>query len=697
MLNQNNTIHSNKRGFTFLRGFNSLNTILKLVTSFGGIILIQIVMVFLAYTQMKAINNNISRIYSENLLPIQYLDETKSQLYKLRGDIFKYVSIPAERSQVKKDIRQDMTLIDYNWDKYKNALPKNTEALAQFDSAWIEYRQEMNTVQELVETDKLEAALNNLQGNGKAATARKNIEDIIEQLTVLNQTEATQLNQLSNTTFTQAIATMLIALVVAIALSFLSAALITNSFNRPLKFMAITMQNMAVGNIYNDKNQSEKDNFARREDEIGAACKGLVNMQAYISEMVEAANHIAHGDLTLDLTLKSEADQLGMAFQKMLQGLRQQINSLAKNAEKLSAASQQLAASATQSGQATAQITTTLQQIALGTSKQAENITTTATSVEQMSNAIDGVAQGASEQAKAVTKASSHTAQLNMAIQQVSNNVQKVMTNSAQAAKSANEGAAIVQETLEGMENIKTKVGFSAEKVREMGDHSNQIGLIVETIEDIASQTNMLALNAAIEAARAGDYGKGFAVVADEVRKLAERSSEATKDISNLVKDILTTVSEAIATMQDSTQEVEKGVTRANMTGQSYTAILELIEDVHKQAESAGQASEIMMKSAEELISDMDMVSAVVEENTAATEEMAAGSNEVTLIIENIASISEENTAAIEGISATAEEMNAQVEEVTTSAYLLAEMADSLNQIVTEFKLPERALYQDLA
>jgi methyl-accepting chemotaxis protein len=666
------------------------------VTSFGGIILIQIVMVFLAYTQMRAINNNISRIYSENLLPIQYLDETKSQLYKLRGDIFKYVSIPAERSQVEKDIRQDITLIDYNWDKYKNALPKNTEALAQFDSAWIEYRQEMNTVEELVKNEKLEAALNNLQGNGKAAKARKNIEDIIEQLTVLNQTEATQLNQLSNTTFTQAIFTMLIALVIAIALSFLSAALISNSFNRPLKFMAITMQNMAVGNICNDKNQSEKDNFARREDEIGAACKGLVNMETYISEMVEVANHIAHGDLTLDLTLKSEADQLGMAFQKMLQGLRQQINSLAKNAEKLSAASQQLAASATQSGQATGQITTTLQQIALGTSKQAENITTTAVSVEQMSNAIDGVAQGASEQAKAVTKASAHTAQLNMAIQQVSNNVQKVMTNSAQAAKSANEGAAIVQETLEGMESIKTKVGFSAEKVREMGNHSNQIGLIVETIEDIASQTNMLALNAAIEAARAGDYGKGFAVVADEVRKLAERSSEATKDISNLVKDILTTVSEAIATMQDSTQEVEKGVTRANMTGQSYTAILELIEDVHKQAESAGQASEIMMQSAKELISDMDMVSAVVEENTAATEEMAAGSNEVTLIIENIASISEENTAAIEGISATAEEMNAQVEEVTTSAYLLAEMADSLHQIVTEFKLPERALYQSL-
>jgi len=485
-----------------------------------------------------------------------------------------------------------------------------------------------------------------------------------------------RLNQeLATSTWLIVIAALVLVLAVAGGGFFLA-----RSIANPIVTMSKTAMKLAEGNINQQIN-------VRSRNEIGQMADAFRQIIAYMQDMALAANRLADGDLTQDVAPRSEQDTLSNAFSQMISNLRQQVGNVAASANSLEQASTQLTEAANQSGEATNQIAATIQQVATGTSQQTSGIIKTSAAVEQMSRAIEGVAKGAQEQAKAISKASQVATRISTAIEQVTNNAQTVTQDSAEAARHSRDGAQIVKETIVGMEAIRTKVSLSATKVEEMGTHSEEIGAIVETIEDIASQTNLLALNAAIEAARAGEQGKGFAVVADEVRKLAERSSLATKEIAALIKGIQKTVSEAVTAMHASAQEVELGVTRAHSAGEVLDHILGAAESVYKQAEEAGNTAAKVGAAAAELVEAVDSVSAVIEENTAATEEMAANSSELTQAIENIASVSEENSSAVEEASASTDEVSAQVEEVSASAVSLMEMAQKLQKVVARFKL----------
>jgi methyl-accepting chemotaxis protein len=306
---------------------------------------------------------------------------------------------------------------------------------------------------------------------------------------------ATTLYGEAQATRTQVIWSTLIALVVGLLISGLVGFLLARSIARAAWQMAGVADGISRGEL-------DHTITVKSQDEMGEMAVSFSRMVDYLQNMANVAAKIAGGDLTQQVKPQSEQDVLGNTLAQMIANLRQLVGQVTESAHGLGVASSQLAAAADQAGQATNQIATTIQQVAQGTAQQTDGVTKAATSIEQLTRTIDCVAKGAQEQATEVVNSADITLQMNVAIQQVVANAQVGAKGAVEAAETARHGATIVEAAVKGMEAIKAKVGLSAQKVREMGQHSNQIGAIIETIDDIASQTNLLALNAAIEAAR---------------------------------------------------------------------------------------------------------------------------------------------------------------------------------------------------
>ncbi len=548
-------------------------------------------------------------------------------------------------------------------------------------------------------------------------------------------------------------ANALIRLMIGIGLTLSIAALVLLWFlagriAQPIMMMATWAQRLSEGDTALKSDDLKRlAQISARQDELGLTGLAFSRLINYFAEISQAAERIKTGDLSVQVTPRAETDLLGNTFKQMILNLRHLVGQVRETADSVDAAAEQLTVATDQAGQATSQISATMQQVAQGIQQQTQAVTRTATSVRQVTQAVEGVAQGAQEQAQAVAQtgqgmhdlaqavrtiahgaqeqaqlvagAQTATTGLDTAVTQITRQTQAVAQVIQTHLHTARAGQQTAQEAVSGMDQLGQATDQLAQTIQDLGQRSGQIGTIIETIDDIASQTNLLALNAAIEAARAGEQGKGFAVVADEVRQLAERASQATKEIREMIRAVQSGAEQAVSAMNQAGHDVQQSISRTQAAGSAFETIaggigqvagqvdqtLSAVAAIEQAAQQLRQAiatvNEVtlrnqtlagqMQTTAQQMMASVEQVSAVVEENTASTEEMAASAGEVNEAIDHIASVSEENSAAVEEVSASTEEMSAQVQEVTASARALQEMAQSLNEIIGQFRLSAKA------
>ncbi len=310
-----------------------------------------------------------------------------------------------------------------------------------------------------------------------------------------------------------------------------------------------------------------------------------------LAKMSDISRDIAKGEGDLTKRVPAEGSDeiahMGQYFNEFIEKLQLMIKKVAHVTDKVASASVELSATA-----------------------------------EEISKGTDTLTSRASQTAAAVEE-------MNATVGQVAQNSGKAASLAQDTVKTAQEGGTVVSSTISGMQQLSEAVSNSATIISDLGKSSDQIGEIVRTIEDIADQTNLLALNAAIEAARAGEQGRGFAVVADEVRKLAERTTKATKEIGDMIRQIQQDTRGAVDSMQQGTQKVTAGVDLVNKTGEALSQIVRMVSESADMIRQIAVASEEQSVATQQIASDIENVAKVTKEPSSGAHESAKASQDL--------------------------------------------------------------------
>ena len=336
-------------------------------------------------------------------------------------------------------------------------------------------------------------------------------------------------------------------------------------------------------------------NFIRTERKRSAESRSLNerNQQA-IMRLLDEMGTLAEGDLTVKATVTEDitgaiADSVNFA----VEALRSLVTTINETAVRVSSAAQETQATA--------------KHLADAANQQAEQITSASAKINEMAVSIDQVSRNSADSAEVAQR----------------------------SVQIASNGAQIVRQTISGMDSIREQIQETSKRIKRLGESSQEIGSIVELINDIAEQTNILALNAAIQAASAGEAGRGFAVVADEVQRLAERATGATKRIETLVQTIQSDTVEAVSSMEQTTTQVVNGARLAEDAGTALGEIEKVSNNLAGLIQGISSAAKQQSAAATNISSTMSSIQQI-------TAQTSVGANQTAESIGNLAQLAQE-------------------------------------------------------
>ena len=634
-----------------MSAFYNLKTAHKLALGFGLCLGLAIVLGAVSLSRMAGMNA-VTQTMVNHTIPSDI--QCGQLLYHLtRFRLLEYRHLvttdPEGRASVESLMQQqqqgmEATLTDYGTGLHSDADKQNWQNV---NTSWAEYKQSHQQFLAISRSfhTKSGAALM----NGSMLAQYNTLHDQLDAMVDYNKKHGQDLSRQSGDFYAAARVTVLALLLASFTVGILVCVVISRYMTRTLAEISDRMKT------------------------LNAVC---------ITNLGSAAAAMEQGDLTVKIVTgtepvtgqaKDEFGQMSQTFNAMLGQIKATIGSFHKSQASLSNLIHEMQQSAAQVDSAAHRLSGTSHQISAATEEIRATMHEVAQASEQSARGASEIAQGSASQAASIATGAEQVKELTVAVLGVTRDTEAATGSMEIATQTAEEGARAVAQTVAGMGRIHSAVSESAGVIASLGKTSAKIGGIVQTIDDIAGQTNLLALNAAIEAARAGEAGRGFAVVADEVRKLAERCTVATKDIGGLIGEIQSQTRQAVSAMELGSREAGAGTGLAEEAGAALSRIQSVVSEMSGRVLSISAASEQMAASAQEVSATISEVAAVIEESSAAAEEMSASAGEV--------------SASVQIVAGTTTQQGAAVEELVASANELAGISQSLSEMIARFKI----------